>query len=304
MWRAYLQLVRLPNVFTALADVLMGYLVTHGGPGPWPPLVLLLLSSGLIYSAGMALNDAYDVEQDRRERPHRPVPSGRVPLATAFRLGFGMLGAGVLCGWVAGLGERTAWPGIFAAAVALLAWGYDAVLKRTPLGPLAMGGCRTLNVLLGMSLAERWSPPLLLVAGALGLYVAGITWFARREAALSRRVQLAGATAVMALALGALAALPWVDAQASGPTIAVATNAAERFPLLIAVLALLILRRCFAALIDPAPPRVQAAVRQAIFSLVVLDAAVTLAACGPLWATAVAALLAPTLLLGRWLYST
>lgn len=304
MWRAYLQLVRLPNVFTALADVLMGYLVTHGGPGPWPPLVLLLLSSGLIYSAGMALNDAYDVEQDRRERPHRPVPSGRVPLTTAFRLGFGLLGAGVLCGWLAGLGERSAWPGMVAAAVALLAWGYDAVLKRTPLGPLAMGGCRTLNVLLGMSLAERWSPPLLLVAGALGLYVAGITWFARREAALSRRVQLAGATAVMAFALGALAALPWADGQASGPMIAVATSAAERFPLLIGVLALLILRRCFAAVVDPAPPRVQAAVRQAIFSLVVLDAAVTLAACGPLWATAVAALLVPTLLLGRWLYST
>jgi 4-hydroxybenzoate polyprenyltransferase len=304
MSRAYLQLVRLPNVFTALADVLMGYLVTHAGLGPWPPLVLLLLSSGLIYSAGMALNDAYDVEQDRRERPQRPVPSGRVSLQSARRLGFGLLGTGVVCGWLSGLGAGSAWPGLVAAAVALLAWGYDAVLKRTPLGPLAMGGCRTLNVLLGMSLAERWTPPLLLVAGSLGLYVAGITWFARREAAVSRRMQLAGATLVMALALGALALLPWVDARAPVPALAAGSSAAERFPLLIAVLALLILRRCFLAVIDPAAPRVQAAVRQAIFSLVVLDAAVTLAACGPLWATAVVALLAPTLLLGRWLYAT
>ncbi len=304
MSRAYLQLVRLPNVFTALADVLMGYLVTHAGLGPWPPLVLLLASSGLIYSAGMALNDAYDVEQDRRERPQRPIPSGRVSLATAFRLGFGMLGAGVVCGWLAGLSERSAWPGVVAAAVALLAWGYDAVLKRTPLGPLAMGGCRTLNVLLGMSLAGRWTPPLLLVAAGLGLYVAGITWFARREAAVSRRWQLGLATGVMALGLATIAALPWVDAREAAPALAAGTSAAERFPFLIAVLALLILRRCFAAVLDPAPPRVQAAVRQAIFSLVVLDAAVTLAACGPLWATAVVALLAPTLLLGRWLYAT
>jgi len=304
MWRPYLQLVRLPNTFTAFADVLMGYLVTHGSANPWPPLVLLLASSGLIYSAGMALNDAYDVEQDRRERPQRPIPSGRVPLATAFRLGFGMLGAGVLCGMLAGLGARSIWPGVTAASVALLAWGYDAWLKRTPLGPLAMGGCRTLNVLLGMSLAESWSPPLLLIAGALGVYVAGITWFARKEAAVSRRIQLGGATLVMATGLGALAALPWVDAQSAGPTVALATSAAERYPLLIAVLAFLILRRCFLAVLDPVPPRVQAAVKQAIFSLVVLDAAVTLAACGPLWATAVIVLLAPTLLLGRWLYAT
>ena len=46
-----------------------------------------------------------------------------------------------------------------------------------------------------------------------------------------------------------------------------------RFVSTASLLALLILRRCFAAVLDPAPPRVQAAVRQAIFSLVVLDAA-------------------------------
>ena len=68
---------------------------------------------------------------------------------------------------------------LLAACVVL----YDGVLKPTPLGPLAMGGCRMLNVLLGMSLAMRelelheW-----LIAGGIGLYIAGLTWFARSEA--------------------------------------------------------------------------------------------------------------------------
>jgi 4-hydroxybenzoate polyprenyltransferase len=300
MWRGYLQLVRLPNVFTALADVLMGYLVTQAGSPHGPALALLLGTSGLIYSGGMALNDVYDLEQDRRERPERPIPSGRVGLETARRLGLGLLAAGVACGWMAGIGSSSAWPGIVATLVAALAWAYDAVLKRTPLGPVAMGGCRLLNVLLGMSLADQWGAFHWGVAGSLGLYVAGVTWFARREAATSRRVQLLAATVVIAAGLAALGALPWFEAQrANAPVV---TD--RRFPFLIALLAIVILRRCLLAVWEPGPLRGQAAVRSCIFSLVMLDAAVTLAVRGPLAATAVAALLVPTVLLGRWFYAT
>jgi 4-hydroxybenzoate polyprenyltransferase len=301
MWRGFLQLVRLPNVFTALADVLMGYLVTHAGSPHWPSLGLLLCASGLIYSGGMALNDVYDLEQDRRERPERPLPSGRVPLGAARRLGFGLLAAGAACGWGAGLWSDTVWPGVVASLVAALAWGYDAVLKGTPLGPLAMGGCRLLNVLLGMSLALPWRTFHWIVAGGLGLYVAGVTWFARREAATSRRTHLVAATAVIAAGLAALAAIPGFAAGAEeAPLIA----AGRRYPLLIGVLAILILRRCVLAVLEPTPLRVQTAVRSCIFSLVVLDAAVTYAVRGPIWAIAVAALLGPALILGRWLYAT
>ena len=55
MWRPYLQLVRLPNTFTAFADVLMGYLVTHGSANPWPPLVLLMTFWGLPRIKGAAV---------------------------------------------------------------------------------------------------------------------------------------------------------------------------------------------------------------------------------------------------------
>ena len=80
-WRAYAQLIRLPNVFTALADIALGWLcaVAAGTPAArWPSFLLLMASSACLYSAGMIWNDFFDVEQDQRERPFRPIPSGRI----------------------------------------------------------------------------------------------------------------------------------------------------------------------------------------------------------------------------------
>src|SRR5262249_39181553 len=54
---------------------------------------------------------------------------------------------------------------------------YDAGLKRTALGPEVMGACRALNVLLGMSQAPGLGGPVAwLVAGSMGVFVAGVTW--------------------------------------------------------------------------------------------------------------------------------
>ena len=111
---AYVQLLRLPNVFTAIADILMGYLFTHPTLDPLWRSLPLVLSSALIYLAGMVLNDVYDIEVDRAERPERPLPSGRIALGWARRLGYEMLFCGVgvsilLVAW--GGGPRTAvWP--------------------------------------------------------------------------------------------------------------------------------------------------------------------------------------------------
>src|SRR5438128_2563249 len=84
---AYLQLIRLPNVVTAAADSLAGWLLVTGSvdlPGRWLPLTA---ASMVLYAAGTALNDVFDFEIDRTERPNRPLPSGRVSRTTAAWLG-------------------------------------------------------------------------------------------------------------------------------------------------------------------------------------------------------------------------
>ena len=80
---AYLQLIRLPTVFTAMADIVLGYVLTHRvivGPEGWDDPAKffgLLASSCCLYLAGMVFNDVFDRKQDAEERPSRPIPSRR-----------------------------------------------------------------------------------------------------------------------------------------------------------------------------------------------------------------------------------
>ena len=79
MLRDWLRLIRVPNVFTAMADVAMGYFFVAGaGCFGWREgmlLGLLVVASSLLYSAGMVLNDVFDYDEDCRDRPMRPLPS-------------------------------------------------------------------------------------------------------------------------------------------------------------------------------------------------------------------------------------
>src|SRR5262249_36038801 len=154
--RAYAELVRLPNVFTAIADIALGWCcVLAGGAGwnTWPLFILIAAASACLYSSGMALNDYFDVEQDREERPFRPIPSGRVARRSAGVGGIGLQVIGLGLAIVAGyLTSGSSWaPPAIALALIVVIDAYDGWLKKTPVGPIAMGACRSLNVLLGLS---------------------------------------------------------------------------------------------------------------------------------------------------------
>jgi hypothetical protein len=69
-------------------------------------------------------------------------------------------------------------------------------------------------------------------------------------------------------------------------------------------MAALIGLRLLRAVVDPRPQYIQSAVRSAIFSLIILDAAVCLAAQDITRSAAILLLLVPTMILGRWVYST
>lgn len=293
---AYLQLFRLPNVFTAVADVVMGFLFVQlvGGPYPISTLLLLVASSCLLYTAGMVLNDVFDFEVDAKERPHRPLPSGRINLPWARKLGQSMLAAGVVLAWFA-----SPTSGMVALLLAVAIYAYDGLLKKTPVAPIVMGSCRFLNVLLGMSCATTFlQPDQLIVACGLGMYVAGITWFARCEAKDSDRRMLTFGFAVMMLGIAVLGSMAWFTEKrllVDGPFM---------WLTLLTLIMISVVRRCVTAIANPLSEHVQQAVKHSIFTLVVLDAAVVLAIAGAPYAIAVLCLLIPTTTLGRWVYST
>ena len=80
---AWAQLVRLPNVFTVLADVGAAFLLVAHGPQPAGRFVVVLLAGVALYWGGMILNDVFDVQQDIEERPSRPIPAGHIGLGSA-----------------------------------------------------------------------------------------------------------------------------------------------------------------------------------------------------------------------------
>jgi len=308
---AWLRLMRLPNVFTALADVTMGFLFVRHELAPLEAFLCIAAASALLYTAGIVLNDVFDIDIDREERPERPLPSGAISLPIARAFGLVLLGLGVLAAWIGGLifGTDAAAPwrsGLLATLLAALVALYDAWLKRTPLGPLGMGACRFLNVLLGMSLAVEhtagwplgYGPAELLAAGGIGVYIVGVTWFARNEVEESATFPLMAAIGVMVLGAVLLAGSAWYM------PLVFRVQKPEIFALLLALMIATVLRRAFVAAADPTPDNVQMAVKHSILSLIWLDA-VMIAAVAPLeYSIGVALLLVPAYLLGRWVYST
>ena len=76
------------------------------------------------------------------------------------------------------------------------------------------------------------------------------------------------------------------------------------WPLLLLLLTLPVWRCCASAIGQPSAARIQAAVKHAILTLILLDAAICLATVGHFEALAVLSLSLPFLVLGHWVYST
>lgn len=294
---AYLQLLRLPTVFTAMADIFLGFILTHRSFQPVDKFLGLLCASCGLYLAGMVFNDVFDRKQDAEERPNRPIPSGRVPLSAAIALG-----AVLMLGGIAASTLGNYWsPGV-AIVLAMMILAYDGVFKRTPLGPLGMGTCRMLNVMLGAS-DFTWhqqgsflARPQLVCAIGLGIYIVGVTWFARTEAKHSSRSQLLGALGVLNAGVGVLV---WLICTWFGE--------ADRFTVLL-LLALIVGQlnyRAWSAIQDPSPQRVQPIIKQMLLSYVMVDAALVFWHTGDgALAFATACLVIPAMLLGRFIPMT
>jgi 4-hydroxybenzoate polyprenyltransferase len=304
--RNYLELVRLPNVFTAMADVTMGLLVARadetGSFSSGQRIIgLLIAASGLLYMSGVVLNDVFDFKLDALERPERPLPSGRISLKSARYLGWTLLLLGLLLALEAAFFLGKLRPAAVALVLAACIVAYNASLKRTLLGPPAMGACRMLNVLLGMSvmsgplLVEHW-----LVAASIGTYIMGVTWLARTENVTSKRIHIILATLVMASGIGLMASLPlWTENLQP-----LLLDLPRRWYLLMFMLSILIGWRWIWAAVEPVPQRVKMAVAYSILSLVMLDAVACFALRDLGAAVWVLFLLLPTMFAQQWIAST
>ena len=306
--------------------------------------VLLIVASAAMYSAGMILNDVFDFEIDLEQRPERPIPSGAISKSLAASVGFTLLIGGVsiasLCGASFGAGSSWAWrTGILATILAVCIVLYDGPLKRTVLAPFLMGGCRTLNILMGAStfvglgkseegiaatgvgtgiegaglgmLAnnELLGLPLLVwwIAIAIGGLIAGATLLGRNEAAKAQnRFSLVFGALLVTVSLIGLAGAVYCPSSPLPDAFQISETQKTIFPMFIGFMSLTILRRVFVAAASMKPASIQLGVVSVLRSLIIIDAAICYLAVPYqiTYALVVLSLLIPTLWLGRIFAST
>ncbi|MFG2763850.1 SCO3242 family prenyltransferase [Streptomyces rubiginosohelvolus] len=140
--RAWAELLRVSALFSVPGDALAGAAAVGRRPGRGTALAIG--ASLCLYEAGMALNDWADRDEDAVDRPHRPIPSGRISPAAALGA------AGVLTAAGLALAARAGRPALtVATGLSATVWAYDLHLKHTKAGPAAMAAARSLDLLLG-----------------------------------------------------------------------------------------------------------------------------------------------------------
>ncbi|WP_443034189.1 SCO3242 family prenyltransferase [Streptomyces sp. BE282] len=140
--RAWTELFRVSALFSVPGDALAGAAAVGRSPGRGTALAIG--ASLCLYEAGMALNDWADREEDAVDRPHRPIPSGRISPSAALGAAGALTAAGLA------LAARAGRPALaVATGLAATVWAYDLHLKHTKAGPAAMAAARSLDLLLG-----------------------------------------------------------------------------------------------------------------------------------------------------------
>jgi len=180
--RSVLQLLRPPNLFTVPGDPLCGALLASHGV--WsrsiPPAIIVSLAC---YCFGLIANDLADFDEDLRDRPSRPLPSGAVSRRTATVLAVFF----IVVALAAAAFVNTA---LFILTVLLLAeilWYNLGAKKSALIGPVAMGLCRGLSVLVGavafgpLHLSSFNLHTSLFAAAVIAFYIAAVTALARTE---------------------------------------------------------------------------------------------------------------------------
>ena len=269
---AYLQLMRPANIVTSWADVLAGFaasgsvVLLNEGMGQATlatgvPLAWLLVATTGLYGGGVVFNDVFDAELDAKERPERPIPSGRASRGGATLLGSLLLIVGLVAG------SQVSWlSATLALGVAFAALLYDSFGKHHPvLGPLNMGVCRGGNLLLGISavpamVGEHWFLAVIPI-----VYIAAITALSRGEVHGAKASTGVIALLLIGIVIGGLLGLGLLkdyEILAALPFVALFAGR--------------VLLPFVKAVSEPTPDQIRTAVKAGVLSLIVLDA--TLAA--------------------------
>ncbi len=152
--KAYAELLRVHNLVGTALGVLAGALA-YGSLAP-TPLLLAIFSACSVAAAGYAINDYFDIEIDKVNKPERPIPSGRVSPKEALLTSYLLFVLGVAV--AIPIGPVTV---SFAALNAILMYYYSKVLKKKGLiGNLTVAFSTSATLFYGALAISEWNDSL------------------------------------------------------------------------------------------------------------------------------------------------
>ncbi len=255
-------MVRPANVVTSVADVLAGAAIAGAfSPGlikdSWLKVSLLSISTACLYGGGIVFNDVFDADLDRIERPERAIPSGLITVKQATTFGAILLATGII---LSALNNPSS--AILAAAIAFFALLYNKFSKHNSFfGPLNMGFCRGLNLLLGISILaaslSRWY-----ILGIIPVvYIFSITMVSRGEVNGGNRKNLWIAALLYAIVTGSILYFSSIN------------NKLFLSAIILIPFLWMIYKPLFKAIQNPVGKNIGAAVKAGVISLILMDAA-------------------------------
>ncbi|PPS45403.1 UbiA-like protein EboC [Chroococcidiopsis sp. TS-821] len=283
---AYLQLMRPANIITAWADILVGFAASGSVLSSQVnmPLICLLLATSGLYGGGVVFNDVFDAELDARERPERPIPSGRITKQNAIALGTFLLIIGIIAAAQVSLTSL-----VIAVTVAIAALVYDAFSKHyVVFGPINMGVCRGGNLLLGVSAVPAVVEHLWFLALIPIAYIAAITAISQGEV---RGGNHQTGIAALLLIAGVISGVLTLELLPEYQTLATLP--------FVALFAWRVIPAFVQAWREATPENIRTAVKAGVLSLIVLDAAIAAGFAGLLYGLLVLGLLPISLSLAR-----
>lgn len=185
---SYMELVKVPYSFTAMADPLAGLIVASPSGIDIFKLPFLLAASALIYAGGASLESFAQRRKESRTGEAAPVDGSGAP-GGSVTLGSVLIISGIAASTGAGL-----FPFLAALALSAAVIAYCAVLKKGAAAQAAaMGASRALNLTLGISAGAFTGAAMMTMPAIMFAFVFTASLLASREARLAPKLsELAG----------------------------------------------------------------------------------------------------------------
>ena len=278
--------MRPANIVTSVADVLAGIAISGyflNFEADYFPVLLLCISTIGLYGGGIVFNDVFDADLDKIERPERAIPSGAVKLNEAIFLGAFLLITGIVAALI-----LSVLSGIIAFLIAFFALLYNRYSKHHSfLGPLNMGLCRGLNLILGISIIAASLNQLYFLGMVPLIYIFSITMISRGEVHGSNRNKLYYGAFLYLTVISIMLYSSWIKGQ-----VLIAL-------FFIIPFAWMIFKPLFRAIKEPLGKNIGKAVKAGVISLILMDAAWAAVFGSPVAAICIAILLPVSLWLAK-----